>query len=281
MTDLIILEGDKPVYASQLNANFASLSGDVTAIANTVQNITPSSIGALPISGGTINGALTTKGNITVSKSGPQLILKNTAQTAGTPPQSSATERIYFQDSADTTLGQVANVYNSDGSRYSTLTSAKGDGTGNAYLRVGFDASGKVYTYAPTPVSGANENTIATIGWVGSSISGGTKAGGNDRTVLFSSNVSDGNITLSEAFTDFHQIIVMGTADGGTSYIAYTLDTYWLNWMLSNTDGACIFTGGNHNYWFIKNYNGGTTPKKFVVDEENCRIRRIIGINRK
>jgi hypothetical protein len=73
----------------------------------------------------------------------------------------------------------------------------------------------------------------------------------------------------------------MGTADGGTSYIAYTLDTYWLDWMLENTAGACIFTGGNHNYWFIKNYDGGTTPKKFVVDEENCRIRQIIGINRK
>ena len=166
ITELIVLEGNKPIYASQLNENFNLLDDKIGAAQTSIGNITPSSIGALATTGGTINGALTTTGNITVSKSGPQLILKNTAQTAGTPPQSSAAERIYFQDSADTTLGQVANVYSSDGSRYSTLTSANGNGSASTYIRVGFDADGNEYFSFPKCTTAAGSSSTASSGKV-------------------------------------------------------------------------------------------------------------------
>jgi len=154
--------------ADVLMGNFNTLKNILSSTNTRLDTVSDTANSALSGSFSKSGGTLT--GNLVINKSKPYIYLKNSAQTAGTPPQSSAIERIYFKDSENTTLGQVANVYSSSGSRYSQLTSAKGDGTGNAYLSVGFDASGKVYTYAPTPENGAHENTIATTGWVRSSL---------------------------------------------------------------------------------------------------------------
>ena len=205
ITDIVLNEftGNSGIFPTPVNQNFERLKDGILTryedVRSDLDEISTVASGAFPKSGGTLTG------NLSISKSAPYIYLKNTAQIAGTIPSANQYERIYFQDKEGTTLGQVGNIYGTDGKRYSYLTSANGSGTGNAQIRVGYDENGKVYTYAPTPVSGANENTIATIGWVGSSVSGGTKAGGNDRTVLFSANVGGGNITLSEAFTNFHQ----------------------------------------------------------------------------
>ena len=166
ITDIVLNEftGNSGIFPTPVNQNFERLKDGILTryddVRSDLDEISTVASGAFPKSGGTMTG------NLTISKSAPYIYLKNTAQTAGTIPSSNQYERIYFQDNNGTTLGQVGNIYGTDGSRYSYITSAKGNGTGNAQIQVGYDASGNEFFSFPKCTTKATTTSTASNGKV-------------------------------------------------------------------------------------------------------------------
>ena len=95
--------------------------------------------------------------------------IKSTAITRGTAPSSAQTFGIAFSDNNNKYIGNVYGQYATDKSTYVGLYAYKGTTTSNgdnAYLRIGYDASGNVYTSAPTPATTDNSTQIATTAFV-------------------------------------------------------------------------------------------------------------------
>lgn len=95
--------------------------------------------------------------------------IKSTAITRGTAPSSAQTFGIAFSDNNNKYIGNVYGTFATDKSTYVGLYAYKGTTTSNgdnAYLRVGYDASGNVYTSAPTPATADNSTQIATTAFV-------------------------------------------------------------------------------------------------------------------
>ena len=96
-------------------------------------------------------------------------IIKSTGITRGTAPSSAQTFGIAFSDNNNKYIGNVYGQYATDKSTYVGLYAYKGSTTSNgdnAYLRIGYDASGNVYTSAPTPATTDNSTQIATTAFV-------------------------------------------------------------------------------------------------------------------
>ena len=96
-------------------------------------------------------------------------IIKSTGITRGTAPSSAQTFGIAFSDNNNKYIGNVYGQYATDKSTYVGLYAYKGTTTSNgdnAYLRIGYDASGNVYTSAPTPATTDNSTQIATTAFV-------------------------------------------------------------------------------------------------------------------
>ena len=95
--------------------------------------------------------------------------IKSTAITRGTAPSSAQTFGIAFSDNNNKYIGNIYGQYATDKSTcvglyaYKGTTTANGD---NASVRVGYDASGNAYTYAPTPATTDNSTQIATTAFV-------------------------------------------------------------------------------------------------------------------
>ena len=95
--------------------------------------------------------------------------IKSTGITRGTAPSSAQTFGISFADNNNKYIGNIYGQYATDKSTYVGLYAYKGTTTSNgdnAYLRVGYDASGNVYTSAPTPATADNSTQIATTAFV-------------------------------------------------------------------------------------------------------------------
>ena len=76
---------------------------------------------------------------------------------------------IGFSDNNNKYIGNVYGQYATDKSTYVGLYAYKGTTTtngDNASVRVGYDASGNAYTYAPTPATADNSTQIATTAFV-------------------------------------------------------------------------------------------------------------------
>jgi len=96
-------------------------------------------------------------------------IIKSTGITRGTAPSSAQTFGIAFSDKNNKYIGNIYGQFATDKSTYVGLYAYKGTTTSNgdnAYLRVGYDASGNVYTSAPTPATTDNSTQIATTAFV-------------------------------------------------------------------------------------------------------------------
>ena len=95
--------------------------------------------------------------------------IKSTGITRGTAPSSAQTFGIAFSDNNNKYIGNIYGQYATDKSTYVGLYAYKGTTTSNgdnAYVRVGYDASGNVYTSAPTPATTDNSTQIATTAFV-------------------------------------------------------------------------------------------------------------------
>lgn len=95
--------------------------------------------------------------------------IKSTAITRGTAPSSAQTFGIAFSDNNDKYIGNVYGQYATNKSTYVGLYAYKGTTTSNSdntSVRVGYDASGNAYTYAPTPATTDNSTQIATTAFV-------------------------------------------------------------------------------------------------------------------
>lgn len=95
--------------------------------------------------------------------------IKSTAITRGTAPSSAQTFGIAFSDNNNKYIGNIYGTFATDKSTYVGLYAYKGTTTSNsdnASVRVGYDASGNAYTYAPTPATTDNSTQIATTAFV-------------------------------------------------------------------------------------------------------------------
>ena len=115
----------------------------------------------------TSGGILT--GNVTISKSAPALVTKNTALTRGTAP--TAANNNWFvqgQDSAaKNTGGLYKTVSTTNVSEMRLYDYPNKDNTsGGHYISIGHDADGNAFTYAPTPAASSNNTNIATTAFV-------------------------------------------------------------------------------------------------------------------
>lgn len=95
--------------------------------------------------------------------------IKSTGITRGTAPSSAQTFGIGFSDNNNKYIGNIYGQYATDMSTYVGLYAYKGTTTSNSdnvSVRVGYDASGNAYTYAPTPATADNSTQIATTAFV-------------------------------------------------------------------------------------------------------------------
>jgi len=95
--------------------------------------------------------------------------IKSTGITRGTAPSSAQTFGIAFSDNNNKYIGNIYGLFATDMSTSVGLYAYKGSTTANSdnvSVRVGYDASGNAYTYAPTPATTDNSTQIATTAFV-------------------------------------------------------------------------------------------------------------------
>ena len=154
--------------------------------------------------GGKVNkaGDLMT-GNLRIDNDNtpPSLYLRNTNESAGTTPSSQLNKQVIFQDSNGTTVGYVANQYNTNGGRVTTLNCRNANATDNANIAIGYDSNGNLYTIAPTPSLNSNSTNIATTEFIKKYIQCGTFniAPNAETTVNFSTAFPNQYIALAFA----------------------------------------------------------------------------------
>lgn len=94
--------------------------------------------------------------------------ISNENVTFGETPSAVQWTRVLFADKTKTkALGYTGHRYATDGQSRVVLLCYKPDGSGDsASIWVGYDASGNIKTFAPTPVSSSNDDSIPTTRWV-------------------------------------------------------------------------------------------------------------------
>lgn len=98
--------------------------------------------------------------------------ISNANVTFGTVSASTQWTRVLFCDKTKTkALGYIGHRDADDGQRRVVMLCYKPDGSGDSTsIWVGYDAAGNVKTYAPTPVSSSNDDSIPTTRWVNTKI---------------------------------------------------------------------------------------------------------------
>lgn len=243
----------------------------------------------------TIAGTKTFTSNVKVSNGDPRVQIINSGVTKGTAPASGEVQGVGFRDKDEKLLGVVQSQYgDSTGTSKATLTkivaykASSASDTANANISVGYDSSGNVYTYAPTPSSSSDHSTkIATTDWCQTAFANaiGTP---RDVTILWGNGTGSGSPTefsLSEKFTNFEQIGLVCATDSGDFRNICIESTYWLNWLLSNSGSHTVQLGrsGTSNF-AIRSYTASSNPStntKFKVSYEDGICYYIFGINRK
>lgn len=243
----------------------------------------------------TIAGTKTFTNDVKVSNGDPRVHIINSGVTKGTAPANVEVEGLQFRDKDEKILGVVQSQYgDSTGTSKATLTkivaykASSASDTANANISVGYDSSGNVYTYAPTPSSSSDHSTkIATTDWCQTAFANaiGTP---RDVTILWGNGTGSGSPTefsLSEKFTNFEQIGLVCATDSGDFRNICIESTYWLNWLLSNSGSHSVQLGrsGTSNF-AIRSYTASSNPStntKFKVAYEDGICYYIFGINRK
>ena len=120
------------------------------------------------ISGKVNKSGDTMTGGLTITNSNT-LKLKHTGITRGTAPSAAVYPFfVEFKDSADKTLGGLYYEYFTNKGAKTHLMCYQGTTNANTWnsIGVGYDASGNVFTWAPTPATSDNSTKIATTAFV-------------------------------------------------------------------------------------------------------------------
>lgn len=100
----------------------------------------------------------------------------------------------------------------------------------------------------------------------------------SDLVVLFNGPLASGDITLTDDFTNYSQIMIIHTTDNQASLTS----TMWYSWeldylMKSDINLVELFKNYYHK-WEIYNYANGSTTKYFRYSGDNAQIKAIIGV---
>lgn len=159
----------------------------------------------------------------------------------------------------------------------------------NGRIGIYYDkASDTFTTYAPTPPANDNSTQIATTAWVNTA-----KAtipqnylGRQPKTfkTLWAGHFASDSVTLSEPFTNYKWLLVKLSNDDDWGMHYHYISTYDLNKMLNGEShngyvNKSVTLGGSYLYWNIHTYANGSTTTYFSYEDDNCRLREIIGIN--
>lgn len=96
-------------------------------------------------------------------------------------------------------------------------------------------------------------------------------------TPLTSGSTGNGNIQLSQPFTNFSEIVVLGADDAKTYVVPTIFNTKMLDYCLGKLNKS-VFLPCGVGYYIIKPYSGGSSTTLFVKDRENATMVAIYGI---
>ncbi len=224
---------------------------------------------------------------ITVT-SGGGLTFNELESTRGTAP-SGTIERCLadVKDSASNRIGLISTNYYSDMSSLTSIwayktTAATGNNIGN--LGIGCDASGGVYTIAPTPSSAADNSTkIATTAWVRNA-TGCTNLNAAAARSLTTANPSEGTklyytvgqpaigTAAGNAYKgSSSDATLLSFPDGGTVATTTNANVQNIRMMWANSTNyfTDIFVSPNNHYIWHRNVMNGTAYGWRRMVEEN------------
>ena len=144
---------------------------DLSNLSSTGEAKFQAPLGYTPVNkaGDTMTGNLSvTNGGVinSIGVTDPRINIIANTEIAGTLPSSTINKSLVFRDKNNTWLGSCGNIYNTNGSRYTRISSQNSDGSSSTEIRVGFDANDNIFTLAPNPSSTSNDNNIATTSFV-------------------------------------------------------------------------------------------------------------------
>lgn len=154
-----------------------------------------------------------------------RLLAQNLSVTKGTHPTAGKYWDFRACDSEGrnvaNSLGGMSVVYASDGAVSTRIIAYKpehGSSTG-ASIIVGYNAEGQIVTSAPTPVTGSNDNSIATTGWVTQKVNSNKLTIGNpvSQGTSWSGSCTKNTIVYINSSGAVHDVKVNGTTVANTS----------------------------------------------------------------
>lgn len=101
---------------------------------------------------------------------------------------------------------------------------------------------------------------------------------------LWTGHFASDSVKLSEPFTNYKWLLVKLSNDNDWGMHYHYISTYDLNIMLEGEKhggyvNKSVTLGGSYLYWNIHTYANGSTTTYFSYEDDNCRLREIIGIN--
>ena len=244
--------------------------------------------------------------------------ISNAKVTFGETPSAVQWTRVLFADKTKTkALGYTGHRYATDGQSRVVMLCYKPDGSGDsASIWVGYDAAGNIKTFAPTPVSSSNDDSIPTTRWSRAreevvvdrvcgktqptmtalidwntmkSTNGGTdvrninntttgiKAYGGDS----GGTLDTGDIILKASYENYDALLIEYTNDGGVLH-ATNLIPMWQFKFEMNTKGLVSLLRDDQR-WNIIGRKHPTSPSTTTRLEiwpngQNCGIIEIYGV---
>lgn len=128
----------------------------------------------------------------------------------------------------------------------------------------------------PTQTYSDNSTKVATTAFCRSLLSNIARGNFSEKVELISSSVTSGNITLSQAYTDFDGLIVVSSNDNDSQVETQFISTFELNERRSYGNTWVLVGGAGEKYWIC---TSASTTTSFVVNNQNCAIQMIYGVN--
>ncbi|UCQ23067.1 tail fiber protein [Edwardsiella piscicida] len=192
-----------------------------------------------------------------------------------------AVKRTYDEATRRATTTKAGQVQLSDSTN---STSSSEAATANALKRVYNDAIRPGTTSQPGQVqledstSSSSTARAATANAVRRVSDKVNKAAVGERTLLFSGNVGNGNISLSQTPSNFDEIIIIST-DDGNNHAAIDIKPMWAIEAITSTNlsSSISIRSMEGSHWSVSTSSFKSTL--WSISSESSRIHRIYGVN--
>ncbi|EKS7780390.1 tail fiber protein [Edwardsiella piscicida] len=219
--------------------------------------------------------SLSTKGIVQLNDS-----ITHNNTTAATP---SLVKRVYDEATRRASTSQAGQVRLNDSTN---STSSSEAATANALKRVYNDAIRPGTTSQPGQVqledstSSSSTARAATANAVRRVSDKVNKAAVGERTLLFSGNVGNGNISLSQNPSNFDEIIIIST-DDGNNHAAIDIKPMWAIEAITSTNlsSSISIRSMEGSHWSVSTSSFKSTL--WSISSESSRIHRIYGVKYK